>query len=114
MAIPRRSTLSFVNLVDNSIFWVKDKPVPRLIKIDFKDGVMSVADSGAGVPLRDREAIFDLGFTRKPGGRGLGLHIAREVLGKVGYSLTLGRTSPESGAEFLIAKDSRVEKANAG
>ena len=104
----------FVNLVDNSIFWVKDKPVPRLIKIDFRDGAMSVADSGAGVPLRDREAIFDLGFTRKPGGRGLGLHIAREVLAKVGYSLTLGVTPPENGAEFLITKDSKVEKANAG
>ena len=63
---------------------------------------MLVSDNGPGVPARDREAIFELGFTRKPGGRGLGLHISREVLDRVGYSLQLDPPGPDSGATFRI------------
>ena len=36
-----------------------------------------------------REGIFDLGFTRKPGGRGMGLYISRQTLAKAGCGLTL-------------------------
>ena len=50
---------------------------------------MLITDSGPGVDKRDREAIFEFGFSRKPGGRGMGLHISREVLHRVGYELTL-------------------------
>jgi hypothetical protein len=92
----------FVNLVDNAIFWVKDKPLPRVIWLEVDADAMIVRDSGPGVAARDREAVFDLGFTRKPGGRGLGLHIAREVLSKVGYNLRLEEDSGESGAKFII------------
>jgi signal transduction histidine kinase len=52
--------------------------------------------------VRDQEAIFELGFTRKPGGRGLGLHISREVLDRVGYTLQLDPPGSDSGATFRI------------
>ena len=52
------------------------------------------------MPARDREAIFELGFTRKPGGRGLGLHISREVLEKGGYTLQVDESGQDSGATF--------------
>ena len=64
---------------------------------------MIVTDNGPGVAPRDREAIFELGFTRKPGGRGLGLHISREVLEKIGYSLQLDPPGPTPGATFRLA-----------
>ena len=92
----------FVNLVDNAIFWIKDRAKPRFIQLNSQSESMIVSDSGSGVAERDREAIFDLGFTRKPGGRGLGLHISREALAKVGYELVLGPTRPSGGAEFII------------
>lgn len=92
----------FVNLVDNSIFWLKDRPEPRAIRLDMQDGAMVVADNGPGVPARDRTSIFELGFTRKPGGRGLGLYISREVLEKAGYSLELDQASSNAGAVFRI------------
>ena len=92
----------FVNLVDNAIFWVKDRPLPRWISLEVKSGAMIVRDSGSGVSPRDREAIFELGFTRKPGGRGLGLHIAREVLSKIGYDILLAESLGNDGAEFII------------
>lgn len=92
----------FVNLIDNAIFWIKDRPKPRFIQLNAQGDSMIVLDSGPGVAERDREAIFDLGFTRKPGGRGLGLHISRQALAKVGYELNLGPTRQSGGAEFII------------
>jgi signal transduction histidine kinase len=92
----------FVNLVDNAIFWIKDRPKPRFIKLDLRGDSMIILDSGPGVQERDRGAIFELGFTRKPGGRGLGLYISREALAKVGYELVLGPALGSAGAEFII------------
>ena len=57
-------------------------------------------DSGPGVNPRDREAIFEFGFTRKPGGRGLGLHIGRETLRRVGWQLSLAEA--DVGAAFAL------------
>jgi signal transduction histidine kinase len=92
----------FVNLVDNAIFWVSNRPHRREIKLDFHDGAMLVSNNGPGVPARDSEAIFESGFTRKPGGRGLGLHIAREVLRKINYQLALEQTPRGTGTTFRI------------
>jgi signal transduction histidine kinase len=92
----------FVNLVDNAIFWVGQRGDPRWIRLDWEGGVMSVADSGPGVATRDRDAVFEFGFTRKPAGRGMGLSIAREVLARDGYELTLADAADQSGAVFNI------------
>ena len=76
----------FVNLVDNAIFWLSQQnpQSERSIRLDERGGTLLVEDSGPGVSVRDREAIFELGFSRKPGGRGMGLHIGRESLRRVG------------------------------
>ena len=92
----------FVNLIDNAIFWLKDRTQPRIIRLDVQGDAMVVIDNGPGIPVRDQEAIFELGFTRKPGGRGLGLHISREVLDRVGYTLQLDPPGSDSGATFRI------------
>lgn len=92
----------FVNLIDNSIYWLKERAQPRQISLDANDIGFVVSDTGPGVSNRDQEAIFELGFSRKPGGRGMGLHIAREVLNKVGYSLELDSASQDSGTTFVI------------
>jgi hypothetical protein len=92
----------FINLVDNSLFWLKDRTGPRIIRLDAENGSLIVADTGPGITLRDREAVFERGFTRKPGGRGMGLKISRDVLAKEGYSLILGHSEPGEGAVFKI------------
>lgn len=92
----------FVNLIDNALFWLKGRPEPRFVRLDVDGQAMLVTDSGPGISKRDREAIFELGFTRKPGGRGLGLHVSREVLKKVDYTLTLADPESGKGASFRI------------
>ena len=93
----------FVNLVDNSLFWLSDQPQPRQVMLDVVDGSMVVSDSGPGIHQRDWESIFELGFTRKPTGRGLGLYIAREVLRRAGYTIDVQSDGPLRGASFSIS-----------
>ena len=92
----------FVNLMDNAIFWLRDQSPPRMILLDVEGDTMVVADNGPGVAPEDREAIFELGFTRKPGGRGLGLYISRDVLQRIGYELSVSGTLSGKGAVFMI------------
>ena len=92
----------FVNLMDNAIFWLQDHSSARTIRLDAEDDAMIVTDNGPGVSPKDREAIFELGFTRKPGGRGLGLYISRDVLARVGCELAVGEASNGGGAVFVV------------
>ncbi len=92
----------FVNLIDNSIFWLSDQPQPRRVILDAVDGSMVISDSGPGIQDRDWESIFEFGFTRKPAGRGLGLYISREVLRRVGYTIDIHPGGPLNGACFQI------------
>jgi PAS domain S-box-containing protein len=41
---------------------------------------VALSDTGIGIPAADRERIFDLFFTTKPGGSGLGLPICRRIV----------------------------------
>ena len=92
----------FVNLVDNAIFWLSQQTpgLERNIELDERGGTLLVADTGPGVDVRDREAIFEFGFSRKPGGRGMGLHIGRETLRRIGFDLQL--LEGDGGATFGV------------
>ena len=93
----------FVNLMDNAIFWLSQRNPDkgeRCITLDEDGGTLLVRDTGPGVDIRDREAIFEFGFSRKPGGRGMGLHIGRETLHRVGFDLVL--IDGDEGATFGV------------
>ena len=97
----------FVNLVDNAVFWLKDRP-ERRITLDSCDGCLTIADTGPGIPRRDWDAVFELGFSRKPNGRGMGLYISRAVLARVDYDLTIADS--EQGATFVIVPTQKGEE----
>lgn len=94
----------FVNLVDNAVYWLaqRNPTEERRIELDAMGGAFLISDSGPGVNTRDREVIFEFGFTRKPGGRGMGLHISREALRRAGYDLVLGEGMAAQGTTFVI------------
>jgi two-component system OmpR family sensor kinase len=61
--------------------------------------VLAVEDSGPGIPLQDRERLFDR-FRRgndQTGGHGLGLSIADSVVRSTGGRWRVGDASPELG-----------------
>ena len=93
----------FVNLVDNALFWLQDVRGERTVRLDFDNGAFLIEDTGPGIPARDRDVIFEQGFTRKPRGRGLGLYVSRSVLEKAGYRLEVQSEREAGGACFRIA-----------
>jgi signal transduction histidine kinase len=74
---------------------------------DEGEAVVSVADTGAGIPQRDLERIFerfyrvDVARSRATGGTGLGLSIVRHVV--EGHGGTVSVTSQlGEGSTFLV------------
>lgn len=107
----------FVNLVDNAIFWLSSRKLrsDRSIELDADGTTFFVTDSGPGIRPSDSQAIFEMGFTRRPGGRGMGLYISRRILKEIGYELTLDPFASGRGARFRIslAEESDDRDANA-
>ena len=95
----------FINLVDNATYWLsgQNESLQRRIQLDAFGKAFHVSDTGPGIHDRDRDDIFDIGFTRKPGGRGMGLHISRQTLREVGYDLVLEDQGPDWSTTFRIA-----------
>lgn len=85
------------NLVDNAIDAAAAGPPPRWVRIGMAAAphggvILSVSDSGAGVPDDLRDRIFDHGFSTKPAGkdgRGVGLALVRAITDAAGGTLEL-------------------------
>lgn len=61
------------------------------VEIGFVDGVLTVADDGAGISVGNRDRVFDPFFTtkREAGGTGMGLAILRGLLAAHGAEIRL-------------------------
>lgn len=102
LSYPSTTYPVFVNLIDNSIYWLTHlKNGNREIVLDAHDGAYWISNNGPLIEMRDRESIFERGFTRKPSGRGLGLFIARESLRKEGMTIEVAKSN-EKGTCFKI------------
>jgi signal transduction histidine kinase len=69
----------FINLVNNAIYWV-GRSEERIIRLDFLRGMIVVGDTGPGVDRDDVWRLFQLFYTRRMSGRGVGLYLARANL----------------------------------
>jgi len=63
---------------------------------------ITVDDSGPGVPKVTRSRIFDLFFTTKPSGTGIGLATVRRIARIHGGDVTLKETPSGKGARFVV------------
>ena len=63
--------------------------------------LLSVQDSGPGIPVKDRKRIFDPFFTTKSGGMGLGLAICFTLVANHGGKLRLVKTG-SNGSVFEV------------
>lgn len=100
----------FVNLIDNAIYWASTgKNEDGLIELVEDGGDLCVRDNGRGVSSIDVRNIFEMNFTRKPGGRGMGLHISQQALDRLGYHLSLDPPTRGTGACFRISKITKQE-----
>jgi signal transduction histidine kinase len=60
-----------------------------------------ITDSGPGIPEAVRLRIFDMHFTTKTSGTGIGLYVARSIVEAHGGEITFG-SAPGRGSEFRL------------
>ena len=97
---------ALVNIVGNSIHWLSDA---RTNGPEIRIGVRAlpgqaeimIDDNGPGVRDEFANSIFDVGFTLKRDGTGLGLNIAREALARSDGTLAFHPDFPD-GTRFEI------------
>lgn len=95
----------FVNIVDNAIYWMsQNESNNRTVRLHADSEGVYISNNGPTISVQDSQRIFDLRFTRKPYGRGLGLSISRDVLRDEGYELGLVPSKGDMTVTFKISK----------
>ncbi len=94
-----------LNLITNAAEAIKnidgDKRIEVNSLIENNHIIVSISDSGPGVPANIRDKIFDPFFSTKSDSTGIGLSIAHRIVTDHGGSLTVSQ-SKWGGAEFTI------------
>ena len=74
-----------------------------LTPLDHGDRVcVSVHDTGPGLDKEDMEKVFWPGVTRKPGGIGMGLTVASELVAAYGGRMATNYPGAKGGASFAF------------
>ncbi len=96
-----------LNLIDNAIYWLGQlKKGDRRLEIRVTpnrqgDRVkVGVHDSGPGIPEENAERVFWPGVTTKPGGIGMGLTVASEIVDAYDGKMVLVQPGELGGASF--------------
>jgi len=102
-----------MNLMINSIEAMKDMNGPRQlsIKTQSPEGaqlLVSVSDTGVGLPPQAADQIFNPFFTTKGNGTGMGLRISRSIVESHGGRLWAA-DNPPRGASFHLSLPSRAD-----
>jgi signal transduction histidine kinase len=92
-------------LTSNALDWLKGAELRR-IKVTLRGErdqcLVMFSDSGPGVPFDLAEKVFDPLVSRKEGGRGMGLTIARQMVEAHGGQISLITDLRRRGANFLV------------
>jgi signal transduction histidine kinase len=102
-----------MNLTVNSIDAMKDVDGTRELAIrsqraENKQVLVSVSDTGVGLPRQPVEQIFSAFFTTKPHGTGMGLRISRSIIESHCGRLWAADNSPR-GASFSFTLPTKAE-----
>ena len=98
-----------INLFDNASYWLDTvDPAEREIRVtvDGEQGELIFSDSGPGVDSEDLPYIFEPFYSGKgQEGRGLGLYIARQLLERHDYRITVAEDHQKAlpGANFVVS-----------
>lgn len=95
----------FLNLINNAIAALEKSHNTKMIEIcssqQDNDIVITVSDSGDGIPEHLREKIFDPFFSTRKSGTGIGLSICQRIVTDHGGTIAIS-ASPNRGAQFTI------------
>jgi C4-dicarboxylate-specific signal transduction histidine kinase len=102
-----------MNLIVNSIDAMKEVDGARELAVksqrtEKEEVLVSVSDTGVGLPPGQTEQIFNAFFTTKPHGTGMGLRISRSIVESHGGRLWSADNSPR-GASFCFTLPTNIE-----
>jgi C4-dicarboxylate-specific signal transduction histidine kinase len=101
-----------MNLMTNGIEAMKNTDGTRRLTVrslaETEQVLLSVSDTGVGLPPRQADQIFDAFFTTKLDGTGMGLRISRSIVESHGGRLWAENNAPR-GASFYFTLSSKVE-----
>lgn len=91
-----------VNIIKNAIEAIEKKGEINInLEKDHKNVYIKISNNGAPISKEKQKSIFEEGFTTKPTGSGLGLHICVENFKAQNAILRLNKSTPET-TEFEI------------
>jgi len=64
--------------------------------------IVTVTDEGPGIPRADRNRIFEIFFSRRPGGTGIGLALSKTAVENCGGTIDVETPSSGKGSRFVI------------
>ena len=102
-----------MNLIVNGIDAMKEVDAARRLAVkshrtEEEEVLVSVSDTGVGLPPQQADQLFNAFFTTKPNGTGMGLRISRSIVESHGGRLWAEDNSPR-GASFHFALPMKIE-----
>ena len=94
---------ALLNIIQNSIEAIQEKGAIQIqtALLDEREAIIEISDNGIGMSQETLSKIFNLYFTTKPNGTGLGLSLVHQIIsqheGRIAVESELG-----SGTRFLI------------
>ncbi|AJR00843.1 Exonuclease SbcC [Enterobacteriaceae bacterium bta3-1] len=105
--IPSRIYPVFTNIINNAMYWVSLSD-NRLIKIDFINSLVIIANTGPAIDPDDIPRLFELFYSKRANGHGVGLYLCRENLAVAHHKIWYSDPNVEDdylikdGANFVI------------
>ena len=93
-----------INLVKNAMEAVKDQPTRAITlsaRVERKEVVLSVEDTGSGIPQDQMESIFVPFFSTRESGTGIGLSFSQHIMRMHGGQIRVSST-PNRGSLFHL------------
>lgn len=98
----------FINITNNALYWMRNKE-QRIIKLDYwaETNEIIIANSGEKIPDYRLGRIFELFYSQRPNGRGIGLYLSKQSLNEAGldiYATNDKNYNSLNGACFVISQ----------
>jgi len=71
----------FINIINNAIYWLRNSEIKRL-ELDYLPNTKEILILNSGMKIKNHrlEKVFELFYSTRPNGRGIGLYLAKQSL----------------------------------
>lgn len=77
----------FLNVINNAIYWVAYGKERKRIEIKVKGKEILIMNSGAKMSYTELTRCFEIFYTKKTSGRGIGLYLAKKCLNSIDFDI---------------------------